>query len=64
MDNVFFDTYIWPALIVTAHSLAIILALLVSLASLALLVMLKLLARLALMVPLMAPLLAAGCWRC
>jgi NADH-quinone oxidoreductase subunit H len=29
---VFFDTYIWPALIVTAHSLAIILALLVSLA--------------------------------
>ncbi|MGB0478956.1 MAG: NADH-quinone oxidoreductase subunit NuoH [Parvibaculales bacterium] len=28
----FFDTYIWPALIVTAHSLAIILALLVSLA--------------------------------
>ena len=32
MDSVFFDTYIWPALIVTAHSLAIILALLVSLA--------------------------------
>ncbi|MGB0698339.1 MAG: NADH-quinone oxidoreductase subunit NuoH [Parvibaculales bacterium] len=32
MDNVFFDTYVWPALIVTAHSLAIILALLVSLA--------------------------------
>ena len=32
MDNVFFDTYVWPALIVTAHSLAIILALLLSLA--------------------------------
>ena len=32
MDSVFFDTYVWPALIVTAHSLAIILALLVSLA--------------------------------
>ncbi|MBL6761879.1 MAG: NADH-quinone oxidoreductase subunit NuoH [PS1 clade bacterium] len=32
MDNAFFDTYVWPALIVTAHSLAIILALLVSLA--------------------------------
>jgi NADH-quinone oxidoreductase subunit H len=32
MGNVFFDTYVWPALIVTAHSLAIILALLVSLA--------------------------------
>jgi NADH-quinone oxidoreductase subunit H len=32
MDNVFFDTYVWPALIVTAHSLAIILVLLVSLA--------------------------------
>ena len=32
MDNVFFDTYVWPALIVTAHSLAIILALLMSLA--------------------------------
>lgn len=32
MDSIFFDTYIWPALIVTAHSLAIILALLVSLA--------------------------------
>ena len=32
MDSAFFDTYIWPALIVTAHSLAIILALLVSLA--------------------------------
>ncbi len=32
MDNVFFDTYVWPALIVAAHSLAIILALLVSLA--------------------------------
>ena len=32
MDSVFFDTYVWPALIVTAHSLAIIFALLVSLA--------------------------------
>ena len=32
MDSVFFDTYVWPALLVTAHSLAIILALLVSLA--------------------------------
>ncbi|NCF78312.1 MAG: NADH-quinone oxidoreductase subunit NuoH [Alphaproteobacteria bacterium] len=32
MDSIFFDTYIWPALIVTAHSLVIILALLVSLA--------------------------------
>ena len=32
MDSVFFDTYVWPALIVTAHSLAVILALLVSLA--------------------------------
>ncbi len=32
MDSMFFDTYVWPALIVTAHSLAIILALLVSLA--------------------------------
>ena len=32
MDSVFFDTYVWPALMVTAHSLAIILALLVSLA--------------------------------
>ena len=32
MDSVFFDSYIWPALLVTLHSLAIILALLVSLA--------------------------------
>lgn len=32
MDNLFFDTYIWPLLLVTAHSLAIILVLLVSLA--------------------------------
>ena len=32
MDNLFFDTYIWPLLQVTAHSLAIILVLLVSLA--------------------------------
>lgn len=32
MDSAFFDTYVWPALIVTAHSLAIILALLISLA--------------------------------
>ncbi len=32
MDSAFFDSYIWPALVVTLHSLAIILALLVSLA--------------------------------
>jgi NADH-quinone oxidoreductase subunit H len=32
MDSVFFDSYIWPVLVVTLHSLAIILALLVSLA--------------------------------
>lgn len=32
MDNSFFDTYFWPTLLVTAHSLAIILVLLVSLA--------------------------------
>ena len=32
MDNSFLDTYVWPTLLVTAHSLAIILVLLVSLA--------------------------------
>jgi len=32
MDSAFFDSYIWPALVVTLHSLAVILALLVSLA--------------------------------
>ncbi len=32
MDSSFLDTYIWPTLLVTAHSLAIILVLLVSLA--------------------------------
>jgi NADH-quinone oxidoreductase subunit H len=32
MDNLFFDTYIWPVLLVTMHSTAIILVLLVSLA--------------------------------
>ena len=31
MDNLFFDTYIWPVLLVTMHSTAIILVLLVSL---------------------------------
>ena len=32
MDNSFLDTYVWPTILVTAHSLAIILVLLVSLA--------------------------------
>jgi NADH-quinone oxidoreductase subunit H len=32
MDNLFLDSYVWPALLVLAHSLAIILVLLVSLA--------------------------------
>ncbi len=32
MDNLFFETYIWSLLLVTAHSLAVILVLLVSLA--------------------------------